>query len=409
MNIIFLSLVKIDNLNDRGIYHDLLRQFIKEGHNVTIVCPIERKFKLESNLIIEENLKILQVKTLNIQKCSLIEKGLSTLSINYFLKQGIKKYIKKLEFDIILYATPPITFFNLVKWLKNISGARTYLLLKDIFPQNAVDMGMLRQNSIIHKYFERIEKKLYHMSDRIGCMSPANKNYILSRHPNLIEKLEINPNSIEINPGIPQDFDVKQIRNYYNLPLNSTIFIYGGNLGKPQGTEFLIPIIDQLSKTDKDIFFLIVGDGTDFEKLSTWFENQKPPNAKLIKSLPRTEYDKLVSASDVGLILLRKEFTIPNFPSRLLTYLENKIPVLSFTDNVSDIGKISEENNFGCWSMYGEVDCAVSKIIFLSKEITQRKKMGLLGYEFLKRYYNSELSSRLILKEEFTNSEKRYL
>lgn len=397
-NIIFLSLVKIDDLNDRGIYHDLLRQFVKEGHNVTIVCPLERKFKLESNLIRDENLKILQVKTLNIQKCSLIEKGISTLSINYLLKQGIKKYIKKLEFDIILYATPPVTFFNLVKWLKDISGAKTYLLLKDIFPQNAVDMGMLRQSSIIHKYFQRIEKKLYQVSDRIGCMSPANKSYLLSRYPNLINKLEINPNSIEINSENFHDVDIKQIRKSYNIPENSTVFIYGGNLGKPQGTEFLLPIIEEISKTNEDIFFLIVGDGTDHEKLSSWFKNKKPRNAKLIKSLPRVEYDKLVAASDVGLILLRKEFTIPNFPSRLLTYLENKIPVLSFTDNISDIGRISEENNFGSWSEYGDIELAIVKITKIKSDLSMCRQMGLNGYNFLKSEFNVNDSVNLILK-----------
>jgi glycosyltransferase involved in cell wall biosynthesis len=397
-NIIFLSLVKIDNLNDRGIYHDLLRQFINEGHKVTVVCPIERKYNLESNLIEDGNLKILQVKTLNIQKCSLFEKGLSTLSINFLIKRGIKKYLRSIKFDIILYATPPITFYSIVKWLKNVSSAKTYLLLKDIFPQNAVDMGMFRENSILHNYFKSIEKKLYHVSDRIGCMSPANKSYLLSRFPNLIDKLEINPNSIEINPENSHGVDIKQIRRTYNLPVNSTIFIYGGNLGKPQGTEFLLPIIDEMSLTNESTFFLIVGDGTDYEKLNNWFLNKKPKNAKLIKSLPREEYDKLVAASDVGLIVLRKEFTIPNFPSRLLTYLENKIPVLCFTDTVTDIGKITEENNFGFWSLYGDINAANSTIKFISENITKRKEMGILGYEFLKKYYNSDISSRLILQ-----------
>jgi len=79
-----------------------------------------------------------------------------------------------------------------------------------------------------------------------------------------------------------------------------TIFILGGNLGKPQGTEFLLPVIDEMSLTDESTFLLIVGDGTDYEKRNNWFI-KKPKNAKLMESLPREECDKLVSASDVGL------------------------------------------------------------------------------------------------------------
>ena len=104
------------------------------------------------------------------------------------------------------------------------------------------------------------------------------------------------------------------------------------------------------------------------------------------------------ATSDVGLILLRKEFTIPNFSSRLLTYLENKIPGLCFTDTVTDIGKISEENHFRFWSLYGELATAISTIKFMSENITKRTEMGIFGYEFLKKFYNSDISSRLILQ-----------
>lgn len=237
--IIFLTLVRIDNIQERGLYQDLLRSFVMKGHEVTVVCPLERKYKQSTRVIKEENVTILQVKTLNIQKCNLIEKGLSTITINALYKNAIKKHINNLEFDIILYVTPPITFTNLILWLKAKTNARTYLLLKDIFPQNAVDMGMISKKSFIHSYFKKKEIDLYKLSDKVGCMSPANKDYLLKHHPELKGKVEINPNSIEIRSSYEDNFSREIIREKYNIPSNAVVFIYGGNLGKPQGTEFL--------------------------------------------------------------------------------------------------------------------------------------------------------------------------
>jgi glycosyltransferase involved in cell wall biosynthesis len=397
--IIFLTLVRIDNIQEHGLYQDLLRSFVMNDHEVTIVCPLERKYKQSTRVIKEENVTILQVKTLNIQKCNLIEKGLSTITINALYKNAIKKHINNLEFDIILYVTPPITFTNLILWLKAKTNARTYLLLKDIFPQNAVDMGMISKKSFIHSYFKKKEIDLYKLSDKVGCMSPANKDYLLKHHPELEGKVEINPNSIEIRSSYEDNFSREIIREKYNIPGNAVVFIYGGNLGKPQGTEFLLPLIKEFQELNPNAYFLIVGDGTDFQKINTWFLNEKPYNAKLIRSLPREEYNALVQVSDVGLILLRKEFTIPNFPSRLLTYLEYKKPVLCFTDEATDIGKIAKENNFGDWTVHGNFKTSKEKVLEFSLDNENREKMGNSGFSFLIKEYDVQLSGIKILQQ----------
>ena len=108
----------------------------------------------------------------------------------------------------------------------------------------------------------------------------------------------------------------------YNLPIDKKIFVYGGNLGKPQGLDFLLETI--LSATDKNVFFLIVGSGTEYDRIGKWFVEIKPKNALLVPGLAKEDYDLLLNACDVGLIFLHKDFTIPNFPSRLLSYLEMK-------------------------------------------------------------------------------------
>ncbi|WET00134.1 glycosyltransferase family 4 protein [Chryseobacterium arthrosphaerae] len=341
-------MAKINTLEERGIYHDLMREFSNHNHNVYIVSPIERRENQKTIVKKEKNVTFLNVKTLNIQKTNFIEKGISTLTIEKLFLRAIKKFFSKIKFDLVVYSTPPITFTGVIKYIKRRDNAKTYLLLKDIFPQNAVDMKMLSEKSILYRYFRSKEKDLYNISDKIGCMSEANVNFILNHNKYLSkEKIEINPNSIELKKNSDvSDEDKMKIRKKYQIPYNRKIFIYGGNLGKPQGIDFLIETL-QAKSDDQNVFFVIAGSGTEYNKLESWFDNFKPQNALLLSAIPKVDYDLLVQSCDVGLIFLHKDFTIPNYPSRLLSYLEFKMPVLAATDSNTDIGTDIVKNNCG--------------------------------------------------------------
>lgn len=346
MKVLFLTMVKINSFKERGIYTDLLRKFYEEGHEVFAVCPIERREKKKTSIKIENEGTILNVQTFNLQKTNSIEKGFGTLAIEYQFLSAIKKYFSKEKFDVVIYSTPPITFSKVVNFIKKRDNSYSYLLLKDIFPQNAVDMKMLKENGFLHKMFVKKEQKLYGISDTIGCMSQANKDFILKHNSSLIaDKVEINPNSIEPKVHFQNEEEKKAIKSKYNLPIDKKIFVYGGNLGKPQGINFLLETI--IETKNESVFFLIVGSGTEFNRVEKWFENQKPQNAVLLAGLPKQDYDLLLNACDVGLIFLHKDFTIPNFPSRLLSYLEMKMPIIAATDANTDIGNVIEENKCG--------------------------------------------------------------
>lgn len=127
---------------------------------------------------------ILNVKTLNIQKTNIEEKGIGTLLIENQFKAAIKKHLSDVRFDLITYSTPTITFTNVVKYLKKKNlDAISYLQLKAIFPQNAVDIGMFGEKSLFNWFFRKKEKALYKVSDFIGCMSPANVEFVLKHNP----------------------------------------------------------------------------------------------------------------------------------------------------------------------------------------------------------------------------------
>lgn len=390
MNILFLTLIDFNTIDEPGIYQDLLREFAKHGHHLYVISPVERRNHQETKVIKSDKATILKLKIGNTQKTNIIEKGISTISIEPQFIAGIKKYFSDVKFDLVIYSTPPITFCNAIEYVKKRDGAKTYLLLKDIFPQNAVDIGMMSKNGIkglIYKIFRNKEKKLYRISDYIGCMSQANVDYLLKHNPEINpEKVEICPNSVEV---VDMSVDKKtrdEIRRKYDIPLDKKVFVYGGNLGKPQGIDFMIECLKSQEK-NKEVYFLIVGDGTEYGKIETYVESDKPSNVRLMKRLPKEDYDNMVAACDVGMIFLDHRFTIPNFPSRLLSYMQAKIPVLAVTDPNTDIGKVIVDGGFGWWCESNDVQAFCSYIdIIIPNEKTP---IAELEWNYLINNYSS--------------------
>lgn len=401
MKVLFLTTGTFGNISDSGLYPDLLREFVKDGHEVYIVSAHERRTGSPTELLHEDSVRHLIVKIGNITKTNFIEKGISTILIAHQYKKALHNYLDDIRFDLILYSTPPITLESVVTFIKRRDNAITYLILKDIFPQNAVDLDILKKSGlkgIIYRYFRKKEKKLYKISDYIGCMSQANVDYIL-RHNTEINKnrVDICPNSIEVQNVELSSDEKRQMREKYGIPQDRLIFVYGGNLGKPQGIPFLIECLKSQIDNER-AFFLITGNGTEYNSLLLFFEKEKPKNMKLMQRLPKEDYERMIAACDVGMIFLDYRFTIPNFPSRLLSYMQAKIPVLAVTDSNTDIGKIIIEGGFGWWCESDSVKKFQESIaiIFRSNSI---KDMGQKGWGYLRDYYTSNSAYRIICNQ----------
>lgn len=404
MNVVFLTMVQMPSLKDRGIYQDLLRFFANQGHNVYVVFPRERRQGKPTEAYVSNGVHFLGVRTLNLTKTNVVEKGVGQVRVESQFTSAIHKFWGKKKFDLILYSTPPITLMGTVKYLKERNPqAKSYLLLKDIFPQNAVDLGMMSTSGpkgILYRFFRKKEKALYKTSDFIGCMSPANVEFVLKHNPEVApSKVEVAPNSLELSFQSLESVDSGklkvEVRNKYGLPLDRPVLIYGGNLGKPQGIPFLVKCLDAI-KNRTDCHFVVVGSGTEQHLIQTWYDNEKPNSVTVLQALPKADYDTLVNTCEVGLIFLDHRFTIPNFPSRLLSYLENKMPVLCATDPNCDMGPIAEANGYGYWCESNSVEAFTA---ILDKMIhSDIKAMGEKGYEFLKDNYLVENTYNAIMR-----------
>lgn len=401
MNILFLTMSSgLRNVEASGIYTDLVRKFRNNGHDVYIIAPNERRSGRKTELIDENGVHFLGVRTLNLTKTNVIEKGIGQVLMEYQFTSALKRYWGHVCFDIIMYSTPPITFTKVIQYTKRKSpNALTYLLLKDIFPQNAVDIGMLSKSGIkgiLYRSFRRKEKMLYKISDHIGCMSPANVKYVIEHNPEVAPtKVEVAPNSYDIPIQGQNIVDHIAIRRKYNLPTDKPIFIYGGNMGKPQGIPFLIECLKAVANR-KDCHFVVVGDGTEYPKIERWVNNERPHAVSLYRALPKSDYDALAASCDVGMIFLDYRFTIPNYPSRLLPYIMERKPIIAATDPNCDTGTLAEEYGYGYWCPSNSVEKFVEVVDkMLSSDI---KQMGDNGFNYFMNNYTTEHTYNAIIK-----------
>lgn len=401
MNILFLTLLDYSSIEESGIYTDLMREFVKNNHKVYIISPSEKRKKEKTKLLDFGDAKILKLQIGNIQKTNFIEKGISTITLESQYKAGIKKYFSDVKFDLVIYTTPPITLQKAVEFVKERDNAKTYLLLKDIFPQNSVDLGLMKKKGLfsgVYKFFRHKEKQLYKISDYIGCMSQANVDYLLKKNPRLNPSkiIEICPNSIEPQVIEISDSDKDEIREKYQIPKDKFVFVYGGNLGKPQGIGFLIECLKENEKNENS-FILVVGSGTEFSKINQFFEDAKPHNAKLLAHMPREDYELVANTCDVGLIFLDKRFTIPNFPSRLLSYMQASMPILAATDKNTDIGDTITNGNFGFWC---ESENAIEFNQLMNNMCDEKLllELGKNSRKYLENNYTSNHSYKSIMK-----------
>lgn len=397
MKILFITMLKINNINDSSIYHDLVRQLLFLGHQVTVINPNSNK---TDDIVHEGNLTLARLNLGKYEKQRRLKKVISMIAFERRIITWLTNNLTE-KFDLVIYTTPPITYHRIITYLKKSNPKIfSYLLLKDIFPQNAIDLDLIPKNPFfkpIINYYKRIEKKMYDSADMIGCMSQANLEYI-NHHFNLHKKSEINPNSIEITDHalLSPDGVIKR-KKQLKLPTDKVIYIYGGNIGVPQGPKYIMEFINEFESLEHS-YLIIIGSGTHYNKIKSFINDSNFNNTLILPSMTKHKYREFVMLSDIGLVFLNNKFTIPNYPSRILDYLEYSLPVLAATDLTSDIKSLIIENHIGDWVLSKNVSDLIEKIRKWSLDKKLRIQAGQNARILLEREFDVKLTSQKILR-----------
>jgi glycosyltransferase involved in cell wall biosynthesis len=395
LNILFIT-IAWPGPGMRNLYSDLMEEFVQRGHQVYAVGNNNTDNSKSTFLAVENGIHVLRVNMGKIRKASYFQKTLSLLLLGTRLQRAIKQHLKGVDIDLIIAPTPPITLSILYKKLKRKYAAPFYLLLKDMWPQGSVDFHVFRKKSLPWFFFRSHEVRVYKTANYIGCMSPYSVDYILANNHYLeTGKVEVCPNSIRPTTE-PVSKEARKIRSKYNIPEDACVFIFSGNLGVGHGLHFLVDTIRALGNYPK-AFFVIGGSGTQLQYLQKRFSETDVNNLFLYEWLPREDFEDILQTSDVGLILLYK-YTSPQFPSRLLSYLDYSKPVLCAVNEYTDVGTIVEGSKSGMSVVHGDIKSFIETIKYLAENPRERAEMGAKARNLLLEKFTVASSYEIIMK-----------
>lgn len=383
MNILFIFSRHSENPNDSTLTKDLSDEFFKKGNNVTVVTLLEKKYKRETELKIENSYKVLRVKTGNYFNISnKFEKGMTVLTMASDLKKGIIKYLGNEKYDLIITHTPFVSTEKLITPLKKYFKCPAHLILWDIFPQNAKDIGILN-NNFLFKFFKYREKMMLSAYDCIWCMSEGNVEYLKRNYSYLNnEKIKLLRNWALIKPKL--NLNKEEIRNKYGFSKDDFIAIFGGNMGKPQKLENILALAKKCLENQK-IKFLFIGNGTEKEKLEKLTKDNNLTNVFFFNQVPREDYEKITASCDIGIVSLDERFTVPNFPSKTTDYFKLSLPILASLDRCAskDYGDFLQNKvKGGLFAEAGNIEDLYNQFmkLYLNKDL--RENLGNNGRKF---------------------------
>lgn len=332
----------------------------------------------------EKNIKVLRIKTLPHHNVNFIIRGISQLTMPYIFLLKIKKYINHVDF-IIVYS-PPLTLANLGVSLKQYYKARFILNVQDIFPQNAIDLGILKNRFLI-KFFQHMEKQAYKGADVIFVHSENNERFLREKHPYISEKLTVLHNWINT-----KEFEGFERKNYfrklYGLE-DKFIILFAGVMGPSQGLDFVVKLAERIQDID-DLVFLFVGDGMERKKLEEITEKKHLKNVVFKPFISKEDYPLLVKDCDVGLVCLTDKNKTPVVPGKILGYMAAGIPVLAFLNKESDGHLIIKKAGCGYSCLYGDYKEAENLIRNLYNKKQSLGEVGKKGLKYVKENFDRD-------------------
>ena len=372
------------------LIHDLGQELRRQNHEVTILAPSE-SIAQDLDVKQEDGLQVVRVKAGKIKGASRALRAWREIRLSATLWRKGKSFFKQQPCDLIIYYSPTIFFGPLVHKLKALWQCPSYLILRDIFPQWAVDLGVLKKG-LIWSYFRFRELQQYAAADVIGVQSPANLKYFTEQLPDKNYNLEVLYNWTTTNQETPAPLALRQ-----ELGLEGkVVFFYGGNIGVAQDIDNMVRLAEKL-REESHIYFLLVGAGTEVERLQAVIAEKKLPNISIRPAVGQKEYLAMLSEVDVGLISLDQRLKTQNYPGKILGYMSASLPILGSINPGNDLSDMLEEHGAGLCSVNGDDERLAAHALKLANDAAYRQHVGASARGLLEQYFSVSVCANQIL------------
>ncbi|EYU14239.1 glycosyltransferase family 4 protein [Photorhabdus aegyptia] len=351
--------------------HELALELACQGHEPFVITPGEDNSSSCLIADIIDGIQVLRFPSGRVKDVPKVVRAFNESLLSIRAWWYLKDMLASKRIDGIIYYSPSIFFGPLVKKIKSLWNCPSYLILRDIFPQWVIDEGMLREKSIIARYFRFFENINYKAADFIGLMSQKNLEFFCQykRH----NHLDILYNWAKPVPAqLPLSY--QGIRYQLGL-MGKVIFFYGGNIGRAQDMDNLLRLAIAL-KNRKEAHFLFIGQGDEVELVKNKIEQFSLDNITYLPSVPQEEFKNILCEVDVGLFSLARSHKVHNFPGKILGYMVNKIPILGSVNLGNDLADVINGANAGIVLVNGEDDKLVGAAELLLSNKDYRIGLG---------------------------------
>ncbi|MER1977430.1 glycosyltransferase family 4 protein [Pseudocitrobacter faecalis] len=372
------------------MFHELGRELLRKGHDVTVITPDINLQSDFSNDVIE-GVKVWRFKSGPLKDVGKIQRAINETLLSFRAWRALKHQIEQDTFDGIVYYSPSIFWGGLVKKIKERCHCPAYLVLRDMFPQWIIDAGMLKAGSLIDRYFRYFEKKSYQQAERIGLMSE--KNLEIFSQTNKGYPCEVLRNWASMSPVSLSDSSLS-LRQRYHL-VNKVIFFYGGNIGHAQDMANLMRLARGMMRYP-NAHFLFIGQGDEVDLINSLAVEWNLTNFTHLPSVNQDEFKLILSEVDVGLFSLSSRHSSHNFPGKLLGYMVQSLPILGSVNAGNDLLDLVNAHKAGLIHVNGEDDKLLESAQLLFNNSILRKQLGQNANDLLTSQFSVESAAHTI-------------
>lgn len=369
--------------------HELAVEFKAKGHAVTVITPgsdISNSYEMYEL----DGIQVFKFRSGKIKNTGKIKRAVNESLLSFHAWRILKKVFIANPQDLIVYFSPSIFWGELVRKLKKLWNAPSYMILRDFFPQWVIDSGILSKNSPVTKYFQYFEQLSYQAANVIGIQSPANINQFKKFNGSKYQ-VDLLYNWAAATPVLSQGMPY---RKKYNLE-EKIVFFYGGNIGHAQDMRNITILANNLLPF-KEVHFILVGAGDEVEFVRQTIQIESLGNMTLFDPLPQEEFKALLSEFDVGLFCLHKDHTSHNFPGKVLGYMVQSLPILGCVNPGNDLKEVVEKANAGFVTISGDHEAFKENAIkFLDSNL--RKQLGANANKLLHKLFSVETVANQIV------------
>lgn len=364
------------------------------GFTVGALCGYPKEYSMVGRVLLKEtyeNIGIRRLKYIQFKRSSFIGR-----LINYFsftASVALHFFMFKNYKAIIVYSNPPV--LPLVALLASkIFNAKLIFVSYDVYPEMAHVTNSLRKNSIISKFMDSVNRKVFKSVSKVVALSSEMKLFLLNHRRGINEhQIEVIPNWYEekrsaARAGLPANTTIQSIKSDDNIVVS-----YLGNLGICQDHETILEAMRRL-KNDRRVKFVFAGHGNKMAAIKSIVVEEGLSNVTVLGFLHGQDYQDALHISDLFIVSLLDGLTGLAVPSKTYSYMMAGKPVIAIMGDDSDIARDLQSNHAGFVVQVGEASKLVEAIIELRDDTDRRREMGLNCRAVFASKYTKEICTQ---------------